>query len=445
MYAFFLATFFRQILYSPKKKSLKFSKMFLSFARWKYMRVCVRKSFLFVLFLLGSALCFAEKPSVVYASYLGDPTSSIVLFWHTSMQDEASSICYKKVGDASWNAAEGSFVKPNKYETYFHSVAVKGLEADSIYQFRIGREEKLYQFRTLSGEDHVPVRYVTGGDAYRYLSLFRKMNRTIAKQNPDFIVVGGDVAYSHGGITLFKGKGWEMRRWMTFLQEWQKTMVDSFGCMIPLIPVVGNHDVKKALSDPRQGSVLFYELFFPPDQYASYRVLDIGKKMSLLLLDTGHTAPIESQVGWIEDTLKERASTAFPVAIYHVGAYPSVYPYQGGVPTKIRSTWSPIFEKYRLRLAFENHNHAYKRTYPLKEDQFDPEGVIYMGDGCWGVAPRKTRSNLWYVEKKASKNCCTLIVADTARCAIEVFDIGGKIIDSLQLSPFAAEEMASVP
>ena len=49
--------------------------------------------------------------------------------------------------------------------------------------------------------------------------------------------------------------------------------------------------------------------------------------------------------------------------------------------------WLPLFDRYNVVGAFENHVHQFKRTYPLKNGEVvnDTEGTIYFGDGAWGI------------------------------------------------------------
>ena len=67
---------------------------------------------------------------------------------------------------------------------------------------------------------------------------------------------------------------------------------------------------------------------------------------------------------------------------------------------EIRKNWVPIFDKYHLTAAFENHDHAYKRTHLLSNNTKNDKGVLYLGDGAWGVKkPRypKSASDCWYI------------------------------------------------
>ena len=39
--------------------------------------------------------------------------------------------------------------------------------------------------------------------------------------------------------------------------------------------------------------------------------------------------------------------------------------------------------------AFENHVHLFKKTWKLKGNLKHPNGVLYLGDGLWGVHPNQ--------------------------------------------------------
>lgn len=74
----------------------------------------------------------------------------------------------------------------------------------------------------------------------------------------------------------------------------------------------------------------------------------------------------------------------FPV--YHVPAFPSVRSFSNQTSAAIRRNWVPLFERFGIKVAFEHHDHAYKRTVPIREEAIDPErGIVYFGDGAWGA------------------------------------------------------------
>lgn len=50
-------------------------------------------------------------------------------------------------------------------------------------------------------------------------------------------------------------------------------------------------------------------------------------------------------------------------------------------------------------LESQDHN-TYKRTYPLRRNQRDNDGIVYIGSGIWDGAGRPEREghNPWYAE-----------------------------------------------
>lgn len=390
--------------------------------------------------LFGCLSCGAAKVNenilpVLYLTWMHDPSTTMTVHWHTTKKDSISHVVYRKRGEEEWKSKEGIYNLLDKTNLFVHTVELDELEPDGEYEFRIGRKSGIYRFRTLPKTLSRPVRFVVGGDAYFYLSVLRKMNERIASCNPDFIVVGGDIAYTNGGRALFKGKGWEIKRWRTFLKEWKRQMVTSDGRLIPIIPVLGNHDVKAITLKPMSHHFLFYELFATPERGVPYRVLDAGNYLSFFLLDTGHTFHIEGrQTAWLKRTLSARENVPYKLAAYHIAGFPSVYSYRGQTPKKIREFWNPLFERYHLNVAFEHHNHAYKRTFPMKGNKIDPDGVIYMGDGSWGVNPRRPKK-LWYLANSAQANAICLVTLNADKGLIEALGINGSILDSYTTFP----------
>jgi hypothetical protein len=350
----------------------------------------------------------------------------MVIHWHTSTKDKKSRLSYRKEGQLPWNEVVGANKPIPKSDLALHVIELEGLKSNTVYQFKIGEEKTLYKFRTCPDQLDRPLRFAVGGDAYFYLSPLRKINKEIAKRDPDFVIVGGDIAYVRNHKSPCKGKNWESRRWATFFKEWKKQMVTSDGRLIPLIAVVGNHDVKA-----RDKNALFYTLFAFSEEGLPYRVLDFGSYFSLFLLDTGHTCPIDGdQQEWLKRVLLERKNVPYKMATYHVAAYPSVYAYKAAVPTKIRTHWVPLFEEHGIQFAFENHNHAYKRTHPIKGGKIDPKGVVYLGDGSWGVNARKPKSR-WYLAKTAQTNFFWMVTLDQEGYSMESISQNGKVIEKL--------------
>lgn len=374
-------------------------------------------------------------PSVLYLTWQHDPTSTMMIHWHTP-QDARAQVTYRPFGQKKWEQQEGMSVHLPDTRVRVHTVELVDLIPDTEYEFRI--DEQIYRFRTLPATLSRTVRFVVGGDAYFNLDAFRRMNAQIAALNPEFVIVGGDIAYTCGISSWFMNPRSPMQRWHVFFREWKKNLVTRDGRLIPLLPVVGNHDVRGSSLDKPQECHLFYELFAFTRPGIAFRTIDAGDYLSLFLLDTEHSSPVGGmQANWLKTALAERENRTYKIAAYHIGAYPSCYAYDGEIPRKIRQLWSPLFERYHLSVAFEHHNHAYKRTYPIKKQRIDPDGVVYMGDGSWGVSSRKTK-DMWYLSQRKSINAACLVTLSPEVAEIETISIDGDTIDSLSIQPTAS-------
>jgi acid phosphatase type 7 len=385
----------------------------------------------FIFFLLFSAFARADEPEILYLTWIHDPTTTMTIQWHTPNYETASTLFYRKEGESRWTPQKGAFKILRGTSNLVHTVELTELEPKTTYQFCFEVGTADYRFRTLSDNSADPLHFVVAGDAYYYLTPFRKMNAKIVRHDPEFIVIGGDIAYSYSRKLIFRTPYEDVRRWQIFFKEWKKTMITSDGRLIPMLPVLGNHDI-----DPSKKEVYFFQLFALPHEDKAYRALDIGNFLSFIFLDTGHFSPVQGeQTEWLNKTLDERSHIALKLPVYHVAAYPSAYAYEGPTPTLIRSNWVPLFESYKVKVAFEHHNHAFKRTYPIKEGAIDPSGVLYLGDGSWGVSPRAVASNKrWYIEKAKRANCFWLITHKNEQTLFQAFNLKGKLIDEILIS-----------
>jgi hypothetical protein len=51
-----------------------------------------------------------------------------------------------------------------------------------------------------------------------------------------------------------------------------------------------------------------------------------------------------------------------------------------------RTHWVPLLQNYKFIASMEHHTHHLKYTFPITNGQRDDQnGIVYIGDGCWGV------------------------------------------------------------
>lgn len=358
--------------------------------------------------------------SALYLSWYDDPATTMTIQWHTPPNDQEPLRLEAGNGSETYSGSEHPF--PGE-SLMIHTVTLQGLLPDTEYAFTIGKEGK-YFFRTAPMRLTKPLRFVVGGDVYLSSFLFRKMGKAVLNVDPLFVVLGGDLAYATGPLGIFANK--PSTQWRLFLEDWTKHMKTPNGRLIPFLVVPGNHDITPKTTD------LFFALFAFPEKKL-YRTMNFGEYLSLVLLDTGHVSPIAGmQTEWLQKSLRTNGDFPHIFAIYHVGAYPSFYPFEGRWETNIRNNWCPLFDQYDVKACFEHHSHTYKKTFPLKNNEIHGEGTIYFGDGCWGAKPRRTNT-AWYLEKRGSKNQVYCLDVSEQTTTVRAIGLEGELLDQTLL------------
>lgn len=389
-----------------------------------------------------------EEPKALLLTWQYDPATTMTIDWHVVPENEGERVLYyKPVGDEEWNEAE-SFRHFFPYSNrIIHRTQLTGLDPDSEYRFRVSHFEREYKFRTMPAELDRPVRFATGGDTdHSPDGRTYEMNQVVMEYDLDFIAWGGDLAYNDGGDP---DRG---IRWYGWFEANYNTLVSEDGRVVPIVVGIGNHEVKRYIGGNQwynfDGTIrsfeptaewrqdvapFFYNLFAFPGQ-PGYGVLDFGDYMSLFILDSGHTNTTDGpQRDWLESELRERhrqnISHIFPV--YHVPAYPSHRSFGGTSRTNVRENWVPLFEEYGVRVAFENHDHTYKRTHPIRDGEIAGDGIVYIGDGAWGRSPREGSSrDEWYINEFASQQHAIIVTLEGETQEYIMITPEGEILDS---------------
>ena len=332
----------------------------------------------------------------VYLSWQRDPTTTMTVHWLTRPEHGSDALTWTPRGEESWQRALGAHRPVPHSDHLLHTVELTELTPGGDYRFRIAGDRRDYAFRTMPADAGEPITFVVGGDLYRE-GFDQRMYVQAARRDPMFALIGGDIVYDNGEPA-------RVSRWFHWLNAWEEFMVTSDGRLIPMIVTIGNHEVRGEYDRTPAEAPFFYSWFAWPGEQGC-GVLDFGGYMSIVALDSGHTHPIGgAQTEWLQRTLADRSDVDHVFAVYHVPAYPSVRAFDGGKSPLIRQHWVPLFDRWSVDVVYENHDHAYKRTPLIRGGQVDRGGILYLGDGAWGVAPRNVHDprTTWYLERAES-------------------------------------------
>ncbi|MGL4423231.1 MAG: purple acid phosphatase family protein [Gemmataceae bacterium] len=339
----------------------------------------------------GAATKF--QPETLFLTYSDDPLRTVCVQWIGSAADlQHGHLYFSAKGESIWKVKPITARPFPLTDLLVFRCELTGLTPGTEYQFAISNSPT-YRFRTMPAKATNSFHFVTGGDC-GVNSHAMANNLLAARQDPYFAVIGGDLGYDNGKSAKIA---------YDFIKQYSAGMIDTQGRMIPLVVCIGNHEVAGGYGKTRKDAPFFFALFDGLFDDASYATLDFGDYLSLVLLDTGHCAPIKGeQTHWLEKNLYARVEMPHLFIVNHVPAYPShrlatVANSKTGTGTgeDNRKHWSPLFEKYNVDVVLEHHDHTFKRTHPMLGGlRDDRRGILYLGDGSWGRlrAPTKPES-----------------------------------------------------
>ncbi|MEW6495141.1 MAG: metallophosphoesterase [Cyanobacteriota bacterium] len=202
----------------------------------------------------------------------------------------------------------------------------------------------------------------TGTGAVGQYAVAAAMTRYHQLNPYDFVILAGDNIYNNGEIEKI-GAVFE-RPYQGLLQQGVKFQA-----------VLGNHDIRTNNGDPQ----IRYPGFNMPGRYYTFRRGDV----QFFALDTNHNADWKAQLPWLEQELS-RSDAPWKVVFGHHQIYSSGH---YGLNKAFIKTLTPLFQKYRVQLYINGHDHVYERTKPI-------QGTTYLICGA-GAGTRSVGRSVW--------------------------------------------------
>jgi hypothetical protein len=357
-----------------------------------------------LVFIFLNSLLWGTTVRHAYATWEDDPRTTLSLHYHLIDNTEALSVHYRPL-EGSSSGLSGCYTLPLYKKMLGHRkiyhVQLEKLSAGTLYELILKEGDQVIHktsCRTLPEQG--PYRFIEAGDwentpqAWALASL-------ASRYQPHGVWLGGDYP---SGVIGHKQSG----LWDQWLDGYQKYMVGAAGALIPFVMAIGNHEVNGGFGQKKEQAPFFFHYFRPCQE--SYFSLPIGDSARLFILDSGHvSAQGGVQKKWLQEVLEQYKNCPMKIALYHVPIYPSVRFTEkkwlfntlvtglnlmgfekienrlfSKISCKGQQEWVPLFDHYGLKLAFEHHDQALKRTHPLKNNQKDDSGTVYLGDGGFG-------------------------------------------------------------
>lgn len=349
-----------------------------------------------------------EGPNKMAISFRMENSSSAKVEYVESdsyTEDFASSISIDAIGE-SLN---------ENYKRY--TAIMENLSPGTTYYYRIGdgtRWTRPMSFETeAKGKEGLSVIYMGDSQGNPDLGYFEysdwgNLLKAAAKEKPDFFMIGGDLV----------NDGSDGEEWSAFFQA----AGGVFG-EYPLMPAMGNHDndslFKTIFPLPQNGPKTAKKHFYSFDYgNAHFTVLDSN------LMGAVH----EDHLSWLESDLSS-SQKDWKIVVFHHGVYRGTR--DDFRVEKFKEHWVPIFEKYKVSLVLNGHDHVYMRTYPMKDDVIRPDGqgVVYLtatsGGKNYEVNPKPYMD--FFI---SNKSVYTILDIGDSHINIRTKDISGQVLDT---------------
>lgn len=295
-------------------------------------------------------------PDRIALTMTEDPATSISVTWRTSKLDKepVAEIALATGGPEFLNAITTAKVTTQKLEfriadSYYHTATFTGLKPDTTYLYRVGSKNKTSEwneFKTAKKSDD-RFSFVYFGDAQNAIkAMWSRVSRRGLRDMPNasFFLHAGDLVNtadsdSEWGEWFYAG-GWINRS-------------------IPIVATPGNHEYgsnglsrhwRPNFEFPLNGPKGLEETAYYFD-YQGTRFISLNSSRE-----------IEKQIEWLDKVLTGNKSNWTILTSHH----PFYSPAASRDNPKMRELFAPLFEKHRIDLCLQGHDHSYTRTFQTK-------------------------------------------------------------------------------
>lgn len=307
----------------------------------------------------------SETPDQVHLAWVGDPSTTLTIVWHTLNTATPSSVQYRAAGSTAWLEATGS-QRTSGTTGKLHQVNLSGLSPSTAYEYRVqgdgGTWSEVYSTRTAPppgpAADFDVIYFADTGLAGRTDGLATGTEQVvdeIAALNPLLVLPGGDYAY----FNTDKRYGTHEKT----IDAWFN-QVQPIASRSPMMPTYGNHEV--GLDETYQP---WANRFPTPTGWTNRKAysFDIGDVHFISVFAvTNKDALPDSQISWLKNDIAgaRAAGRRWIIPYMHIPAFADGTNHPSNLA--LRAQLGPVFESNGIKLVLTSHDQAYERTYPLK-------------------------------------------------------------------------------
>ncbi|MCR8842618.1 fibronectin type III domain-containing protein [Paenibacillus sp. SC116] len=363
-------------------------------------------------------------PKLINMTFNGDPKTSLAFAWYTDVMTDtvvqvvqASAVqggVFPEIGVTTYQGSSekiGTYVvkgdRATQKKTYYytHKAIANNLTPGTAYKYRVGNGSsnswsQIGSFTTDSAINQ-PYHFIAGSDSQAssrsgfepWADTFKKAKIKIG--DPKFLINVGDLV-DNGDLE-------EQWQWMLGLAQNELTTV-------PIVPVLGGHEVQDYPGDATTPNNNFYNHFNLPKQVVagtdegSVYSFEYGDALYLIfnsqydggLASDGTVRWVDQQyldqVKWMKNVVaksnKKWKFVAFHKAPY--GAGDNSGKYEDERVQFYKKHLIPAFDEMGIDMVFEAHDHMYMRSFQMYNDQVVPASQITFDSEGNAINPKGT-------------------------------------------------------
>jgi 3',5'-cyclic AMP phosphodiesterase CpdA len=294
----------------------------------------------------------SRVPDRIVLSWTKDPARTQAVTWRTDAA-VARAVAQIVLADAGPSLAKNAVhvaavttpLTSDLGKAHYHTVVFEDLSPKTKYAYRVGdgvNWSEWIHFVT-AAETAEPFSFVYFGDAQNDIkSLWSRVIREAYSDAPRarFLIHAGDLVTDSRSDALW-GEWFGAAGWV--------------NAMIPCVPTPGNHEYQKSelaphwrvqFALPENGPDGLAETVYYFD-FQGTRVISLNSNVEQ-----------ERQVAWLEEVLSENRQT-WTVVTFHHPLYSSA---KARDNARLRRLWKPVFDRFRVDLVLQGHDHTYART-----------------------------------------------------------------------------------
>jgi hypothetical protein len=303
-------------------------------------------------------------------SNYADPSTSAVFTWETTEQDSNAKVKLGTSMDSLTDVYTGyAWTNPAVGPTNLHEVHVCGLKPGTTYYYAVGGGAPTKEvwsatqsFTTVPTTGKVTVGVLS--DARDVVTTWATVHQRMKTIGVNFQVIAGDIVDVGSDESLY----------VTWLNAIWQPIPGSFLTLGEqlMVPIEGNHEyVVTTYAAEFIGNFSIPNTVADGDQAETYASFNAGNTHFVLLDDTPLSTPelatqATAMQAWLNSDLAaanaNRSKVPFIVVLSHRGLYSTSTHAMDNDVLETRGILAPIYDKYKVDIAFNGHDHEYERT-----------------------------------------------------------------------------------